>query len=129
MEPCIGPPALSLSKGATIHDVARSNWYERWYFTTNIFNVVRRRIVWLFLLILVNTVTGSVIAGQSELLEEVVILAAFMPLLIGTGGNVGAPSSTVIIRGLATGEISSGRTVLIVLREIGVGFLLVFPWG
>jgi magnesium transporter len=109
---------------------------ERWYFTTNIFNVVRRRIVWLFLLILVNTVTGSVIAGQSDLLEEVVILAAFVPLLIGTGGNVGAQSSTVIIRGLATGEISSGRAVFIVLREVGVGSLLgislglvVFGWA
>jgi magnesium transporter len=109
---------------------------ERWYFTTNILNVVRRRIVWLFLLILVNTVTGSVIAGQSALLEQVVILAAFVPLLIGTGGNVGAQSSTVVIRGLATGEISVGRGAAIMLREVGVGSLLgillgllVFGWA
>src|ERR671915_7369 len=109
---------------------------ERWYFTTNIFNVVGRRIVWLFLLILVNTVTGSIIAGQSELLEEVVILAAFVPLLIGTGGNVGAQSSTVVIRGLATGEIPMGRAIAIMVREVGVGSLLgvslgvlVFGWA
>jgi magnesium transporter len=109
---------------------------ERWYFTTNIFNVVRRRILWLSLLILVNTITGSVISGQSELLEEVVILAAFVPLLIGTGGNVGAQSSTVVIRGLATGEIPMGRAIAIMVREVGVGSLLgvslgvlVFGWA
>ena len=109
---------------------------ERWYFTANIFNVVRRRIVWLFLLILVNTVTGSVIAGQSELLQQAVILAAFVPLLIGTGGNVGAQSSTVIIRGLATGEITVRRAFSILVREVGVGAMLgitlgvlVFGWA
>lgn len=97
---------------------------EREYFTTSIVHVARRRVIWLFLLILVNTVTGSIIAGQSELLEQVVVLAAFVPLLIGTGGNVGAQSSTVVIRGLATGEISPRRAALIVAREVGIGVLL-----
>ncbi|MEX0925973.1 MAG: magnesium transporter [Dehalococcoidia bacterium] len=97
---------------------------EHEYFNTGIASVVRRRMPWLFLLILVNTVTGTVIAGQSALLDEVVILAAFVPLLIGTGGNVGAQSSTVVIRGLATGEITPGQVIGIVGREIGVGILL-----
>lgn len=109
---------------------------ERGYFTSRIFNVVRRRVVWLLLLILVNTVTGSIIAGQSVLLGEIVILAAFIPLLIGSGGNIGAQSATVVIRGLATGEISQKRATSIVLREAGVGLLLglvlglvVFGWS
>ena len=97
---------------------------ERGYFTSRILNIVKRRVVWLFLLILVNTVTGSVIAGEGALLAEVVILAAFIPLLTGTGGNVGAQSATVIIRGLATGEITRRRAVSIVLREACVGLLL-----
>ena len=97
---------------------------ERGYFTSRILNIVKRRIVWLFLLILVNTVTGSLIAGEGVLLAEVVILAAFIPLLTGTGGNVGAQSATVIIRGLATGEITRRRAVSIVLREACVGLLL-----
>lgn len=97
---------------------------ERGYFTSRIFGAVRRRIFWLFLLLLVNTVTGSIIAGQEVLLGEVIILAAFIPLLIGTGGNVGAQSATVVIRGLATGEISPKRAATITLREIGVGALL-----
>jgi magnesium transporter len=94
------------------------------YFASRVFDIVRRRAVWLFLLILVNTVTGSVIASQGELLGEVVILAAFIPLLIGTGGNVGAQSATVVIRGLATGEVTQKRALAIVLREAGVGLLL-----
>ncbi|MBE0480688.1 MAG: magnesium transporter [Dehalococcoidia bacterium] len=97
---------------------------ERGYFTSRILTVVRRRVIWLFLLILVNTVTGSIIAGQEGLLSEIVILAAFIPLLIGTGGNVGAQSATVVIRGLATGEINPRRAAAIVAREVGIGLLL-----
>lgn len=97
---------------------------ERGYFTSRILSVVKRRVGWLFLLILVNTITGSIIAGQEALLAEVVILAAFVPLLIGTGGNVGAQSATVVIRGLATGEVHPRRAFTIILREVGVGSIL-----
>ena len=97
---------------------------ERGYFTTRIFSVVRRRISWLLLLLVVNTATASIIAGQEELLAEVVLLAAFIPLLIGTGGNIGAQSATVVIRGLSTGEIRPRRAMSIVGREVSVGLLL-----
>ncbi len=97
---------------------------ERGYFASRIFSVVKRRVVWLFLLLLVNTVTASIIAGQEELLAEVAILAAFIPLLIDSGGNIGSQSATVIIRGLATGEITRKRAATIILRETGVGLLL-----
>ncbi len=97
---------------------------ERGYFTSRILDVARRRGLWLFLLILVNMVTGSIIAGQEALLGEIVILAAFIPLLIGTGGNVGAQSATVVIRGLATGEVNPKRALNIVFRESLVGIVL-----
>jgi len=97
---------------------------ERGYFASRIFSVVRRRAVWLLLLILVNTITGSVIAGQERLLGEILILAAFIPLLIGTGGNVGAQSATVVIRGLATGEVIPKRALAVVAREAGIGAVL-----
>ncbi|MGL5079584.1 MAG: magnesium transporter, partial [Waterburya sp.] len=74
------------------------------YFQTNLLKVARRRVVWLFVLLLTNTVTGAIIRSQEELLQQVVVLAAFIPLLTGTGGNVGAQSSTVVIRGLNTEE-------------------------
>ena len=96
---------------------------ERGYFASRIFSVVRRRGLWLLLLIAVNTVTGAIIARQ-ELRGELLILAAFIPLLIGTGGNVGAQSATVVIRGLATGEVKPRRALAVVLREAGIGALL-----
>lgn len=97
---------------------------ERGYFTSRILDVVRRRGVWLLLLIVVNTVTGAIIAQQEELLGEILILAAFIPLLIDTGGNVGAQSATVVIRGLATGEVKPRRALAVVLREAGIGAIM-----
>ncbi len=97
---------------------------ERGYFTSRILDVVKSRVVWLFLLILVNMITGSIIAGQEALLGEMVILAAFIPLLIDTGGNVGSQSATVVIRGLATGEVNPKKAMAIVGRESLVGIVL-----
>lgn len=97
---------------------------QRGYFASRILGVVRRRATWLLLLIAVNTVTGSIIAGEDELLGEILILAAFIPLLIGTGGNVGAQSATVVIRGLATGEVNPKRGLAVVMREVGIGAVL-----
>ena len=98
---------------------------ERGYFASRILDVVRRRGVWLLLLIAVNTITYTIIARNEALLTgELLILAAFIPLLIGTGGNVGAQSATVVIRGLATGEVKPRRALAVVLREAGIGALL-----
>jgi magnesium transporter len=94
------------------------------YFQTNLFTVARKRVVWLFVLLLTNTVTGSIIRSQEDILQQVVTLAAFIPLLTGTGGNVGAQSSTVIIRGLNTDEIRDLGVVQVVFREALAGALL-----
>lgn len=97
---------------------------EHKYFTAKIGKVVRQRGIWILILTGANAITASIIASQSDLLQEVVILAAFVPILIATGGNLGTQSSTVVVRGLATGEIGIGRLASIVGREIGVGALL-----
>ena len=94
------------------------------YFQTNLLTVARRRVVWLFVLLLTNTVTGAIIRSQEGLLQQVVILAAFIPLLTGTGGNVGAQSSTVVIRGLNTEEIKNMGGGKVVFREAAAGILL-----
>jgi magnesium transporter len=94
------------------------------YFQTNLLTVARRRVVWLFVLLLTNTVTGAIIRSQEGLLQQVVILAAFIPLLTGTGGNVGAQSSTVVIRGLNTEEIKNMGAGKVVFREATAGILL-----
>ncbi|HEY9645200.1 MAG TPA: magnesium transporter [Chroococcidiopsis sp.] len=94
------------------------------YFQTNLLTVARRRVVWLFVLLITNTMTSAVIRSQQEILQQVVALAAFIPLLIGTGGNVGAQSSTVVIRGLNTDEIRSGDAFQVIRREAIAGAFL-----
>ncbi|NJL21519.1 MAG: magnesium transporter, partial [Leptolyngbyaceae cyanobacterium SM1_3_5] len=94
------------------------------YFQTNLLTVARRRVVWLFVLLITNTMTSAVIRSQQGILEQVVSLAAFIPLLIGTGGNVGAQSSTVVIRGLNTDELRSSKAFEVIRREAMAGTFL-----
>jgi magnesium transporter len=94
------------------------------YFQTNLLTVARRRVVWLFVLLITNTATSAVIRSQQEILQQVVALAAFIPLLIGTGGNVGAQSSTVVIRGLNTDEIQGKKALRVIRREAIAGAFL-----
>ena len=94
------------------------------YFQSGLFTIARRRIVWLLILVLANGITTKVIAMNDQILSEVVILAAFIPLLIGTGGNVGAQSSTVVIRGLSTQKIKSLGAFKAISKEAITGALL-----
>ncbi len=94
------------------------------YFQSNLFTVARRRVVWLSVLVVASFFTSEVIALNEEVLKEVVLLAAFIPLLAGTGGNVGAQSSTVVIRGLSTQSITSLGQLRAVAREATAGLLL-----
>ena len=94
------------------------------YFETNLLTVARKRVVWLLVLLVTNTATSAVIKGQEDLLQQVVILTAFIPLLIGAGGNVGAQSSTVVIRGLNTEDVQPSDMAYIVGRETLAGLIL-----
>lgn len=94
------------------------------YFQTNLFKVARQRVVWLLVLLFTNTLTSGVIRANEGILEQVVSLAMFIPLLIGTGGNVGAQSSTVVIRGLNMEKIQTGGAARIIRREAIAGALL-----
>ena len=94
------------------------------YFVSNLFVVARRRVVWLAVLVVASFFTSEVIAMNEDVLKKVVLLAAFIPLLGGTGGNVGAQSSTVVIRGLSTRSIQVLGPIRAVLREVLAGALL-----
>ncbi|RMG09082.1 MAG: magnesium transporter [Cyanobacteria bacterium J055] len=94
------------------------------YFQTNLFKVARQRVVWLLVLLFTNTLTSGVIRANQGILEQVVSLAMFIPLLIGTGGNVGAQSSTVVIRGLNMDKIRTGGAARVIRREAIAGALL-----
>ncbi len=94
------------------------------YFQSDLWTVARRRVLWLLVLLITNTGTSAVIRSQEDVLEKVVALTAFIPLLIGTGGNVGAQSSTVVIRGLNTDDLRQTPPWQIIGRESAAGALL-----
>lgn len=94
------------------------------YLETSILNVFRKRIFWLLLLFLTETLTGSVLRHFEEEIAAVVALSFFIPLLIGTGGNAGSQTTSTIIRALAVGDIDRRDLWRPFFHELGVGLLL-----
>ena len=97
---------------------------ERPYLDTNVLTLARKRIGWLLLLFLTATLTGSVMRLFEDLLQSMVALAVFVPLLIGTGGNAGSQTTAILIRELATGQVELGDALRVWLHEAAVGLLL-----
>jgi magnesium transporter len=96
------------------------------YWQSRVMESVRRRIGWLLMLFLAGTITRYVVHAFNWVGNELhdIELDAFIPLLIGTGGNAGSQTVGTIIRGLALGEIQPGDTVRVVWRETLTGLLL-----
>lgn len=90
------------------------------YLKTGIFKLAKNRILWLLILMISGTFTGMIIEGYETLLSGFVALTAAMPMLMGTAGNAGSQVSTLIIRGLAVGEIEIKDYLKIVLKELRV---------
>ena len=82
---------------------------------------VRSRLPWLLVTLMGGMLAGQVLRGLETELSRMVALAFFIPLLTGMGGNVGTQSSTLTVRGLATGQIEGREVILTVLKESLVG--------
>lgn len=93
------------------------------YLETGVFTMARRRILWLLLLMISATFTGTIITHFEDLLSTVVILAAFIPMLMNSGGNAGSQSSTMVIRGMALGEIELRDYAKVIWKEVRVGLI------
>jgi magnesium transporter len=93
------------------------------YLKTGVFQLTRSRVLWLMLLMLSATVTGSIISGFERALAAMPALVAFIPMLMDTGGNAGAQSSTLIIRGMALEEIELRDVLRVLWKELRVAFL------
>ena len=98
------------------------------YFSTTTFKHAKNRIVWLLVLMLSSTITGGIITEYENAFAAIPLLVSFIPMIMGTGGNCGAQSSTLVIRGLATDEIKVGDILKVIWKEIrvaiGVGLAL-----
>lgn len=94
------------------------------YLKTSVFSMAKNRILWLLVLMVSATITGNILTSFNNVLQSVVILTSFIPMLMDTGGNCGSQSSTLIIRGLALGEISSRDSLRIMFKELRVAVLV-----
>jgi magnesium transporter len=94
------------------------------YFHNPILRVVRKRMGWLLLLFVAETLTGTVLRFYEHELATVVALSFFIPLLIGTGGNAGSQTVTTIIRSIALGEIRLKDAGRVLAREMSTGMII-----
>lgn len=108
-------------------DLARTGAAEpltRPYLTTSVLGLVRSRAAWLTVLLVGAGLTVSVLDHFQESLEQVVALALFVPLLIGTGGNAGAQAATTVVRAMALGHVRFADLPRVVGREVLTGAFL-----
>ncbi|MGC9363050.1 MAG: magnesium transporter [Fidelibacterota bacterium] len=87
------------------------------------------RFPWLFATFIGGLIVSGIVVSFHQLLNRFVILAAFMPIIAGMGGNVGSQSSTIIVRGLATGRINIQQIFKVLIGQIIIGFFLGIAFG
>ena len=93
------------------------------YLKTSVFDLWKVRIPWLLLLMLSATFTGIIISSFEDALSRVVVLTAYIPMLMGTGGNSGSQSSVMVIRGLSLGEVEARDIFRVLWKETRVSIL------
>jgi magnesium transporter len=119
--------AMRVLEAEDDEDSARTGGSEplrRPYLSVSVLGLVRARVVWLLLLIVAATLTVGVQSFYEAELSQVVALALFVPLLIGTGGNAGSQAATTVVRASAVGDVRPADTLRVVGREMLTGLLL-----
>ena len=91
---------------------------DKEYLDQSVFQHVKARLPWLFLLMCSYFITGGILRSFEHAMSAVIELVIYMPMLMGTGGNSGSQSSTLIIRGMATGEIELRDFLKVMWKEI-----------
>ena len=94
------------------------------YFGTSVFQHAKNRSLWLMLLMLSATVTGEILGYYENAMAVMPVLITFIPMLMGTGGNCGSQSSTLVIRGLAVGEIEFKDIFRVIFKEIRIALIV-----
>ena len=104
--------------------MAALNPSEDSYFKTSVFKHAKNRIVWLLILMLSATFTGTIITRYEEAFAAIPLLVAFIPMLMDTGGNCGSQTSTLVIRGMVMDEIHLKDYLKVLFKEIRVASLV-----
>ncbi|MBE7036625.1 MAG: magnesium transporter [Ruminococcaceae bacterium] len=103
------------------HKMAAITPSEVPYLKTGVFTLAKNRVIWLLVLMISATFTGFIIRSFEGTLSKVAVLTAYMPMLMGTAGNAGAQSSTMIIRSLALKELDFSDILKVMWKELRVG--------
>lgn len=106
--------------------MAAINPSEKSYFETSVLSHAKNRIPWLLILMLSATITGMIITRYEDAFAVVPILVSFFPMLMDTGGNCGSQSSTLMIRGIALGEIEFKNIFSIMFKEFRISLIVGF---
>lgn len=118
--------AMDVIREENAEDMARMSAVmpsEDSYLKTSVWKHARSRIVWLLILMLSATITGSITNHFEAQIAAVPLLVAFMPMLTGTGGNCGSQASTMIIQGMAMGEIRLKDFFKVVFKEFRIALI------
>ncbi|WP_278320103.1 magnesium transporter [Haloimpatiens massiliensis] len=97
---------------------------EEEYLNTGVWKLAKNRLMWLIILMVSATFTGGIIKRFEDVLQSVVILTAFIPMLMDTGGNAGSQSATLVIRSIALGEIKGKDTLKVIWKEFRVSLIV-----
>lgn len=97
---------------------------EKPYLKTGVFQLAKNRIVWLLVLMISSMITGGILGKYENAFAIIPLLVTFIPMLTDTGGNAGSQSSTLIIRGMAVGEIEPRDVFRVVWKELRVGAMV-----
>lgn len=97
---------------------------EKEYLKTDALTLAKHRFPWLLILMISAAFTGGIIRQYENALQSVMVLASFIPMLMDTGGNSGSQSSTLVIRGMALGEIQLSDALKVLWKELQVSFLV-----
>ena len=89
----------------------------------------KTRLPWLFASGIGGIIAASLIGIFENMLENIIALAAFIPVILGMGGNIATQSSTIIVRGMATGRVNIGGEIKLIIKEMKVGLMLGILYG
>lgn len=121
---------LDVMEEEATEDIERMNGVIDWensdkgYLDMSVWQHAINRLPWLLILMVAYIFTGMIITKFESRLSEIICLVAYMPMLMGTGGNTGSQAATLIIRGLATNEVDTSDALKVLWKELRIGLIL-----
>ncbi|MDY3006908.1 magnesium transporter [Anaerococcus sp. AGMB00486] len=97
---------------------------EEEYSTTSAFKLAKNRLPWLMFLMISASFTSTILKSSQQVIESIIALNMFIPMLTDSGGNAGSQSSTLVIRGMATGDVELKDWYKVVFKELQIGLMI-----